>query len=158
VREKTMRLPALVPGFLLLFALGGCVHPNAVSPAVASPILTGDSTHPGHTQGWVQTELYFGLGPADHPETGVSEAQWREFLDNEVTPRFPAGLSVLDVYGQWESKGHSAPERLRSKMLIIDFSDSEENRAKIEAIRSAWKQRTGDQSVMRVTEPADVSF
>jgi hypothetical protein len=43
-------------------------------------------------------------------------------------------------------------------MLIIDYPDTAENRAKVEAIRSAWKQKTGDQSVMRVTEPADVSF
>ena len=33
-----------------------------------------------------------------------------------------------------------------------------ENRARIDAIRAAWKQMTGDQSVLRVTEPADVSF
>ena len=43
-------------------------------------------------------------------------------------------------------------------MLIIDYPDTQENRDKIEAIRAAWKQKTGDQSVMRVTEPAEVSF
>ena len=43
-------------------------------------------------------------------------------------------------------------------MLIIDYPDTEENRKKIEAIRTAWKQKTGDQSVMQVTEPAEVSF
>jgi hypothetical protein len=88
----------------------------------------------------------------------VSEAEWRVFLDEQVTPRFPAGLSVMDVYGQWLGKNQRAPERLRSKMLIIDYPDTPENREKIEAIRSAWKQKTGDQSVMRVTEPAAVSF
>ena len=106
----------------------------------------------------MDTKLYFGLGPVDHPEQGVSEADWRGFLDREVTPRFPDGLSVLDVYGQWQGKNQTAPERLRSKMLIIDYPDTAENRAKIEAIRAAWKHKTGDQSVMRVTEPADVSF
>jgi hypothetical protein len=114
--------------------------------------------HPGRTAGWVDTRLYFGLGPADHSEQGVSERQWRDFLDKEVTPRFPDGLSVVDVYGQWQGKNENAPERLRSKLLIIDYLDNAENRAKIEAIRAAWKQRTGDQSVLKVTEPADVSF
>ncbi len=28
-------------------------------------------------------------------------------------------------------------------MLIIDYPDTEENRKKIEAIRMAWKQKTG---------------
>ena len=106
----------------------------------------------------MDTKLYFGLGPADHPEQGISEAQWRDFLDKQVTPRFPAGLSVVDVYGQWQGKNQTAPERLRSKMLIIDYPDTQENRDKIEAIRAAWKQKTGDQSVLRVTEPVDVSF
>jgi len=75
-----------------------------------------------------------------------------------VTPRFPDGLSVQDVYGQWRDNKKSTIERLRSKLLVIDHPDTAENRAKIEAIRDAWKRRTGDQSVLRVTVPAEVSF
>lgn len=149
---------SLVLSTISVGSVAGCAHPSASAPTVAAPTLAGDAEHPGQTHGWVETELYFGLGSADYPERGVSESQWQDFLDKEVTPRFPAGLSVLNVYGQWESKGHSTPERLRSKLLVIDYPDTQENRDKIEAIRAAWKQRTGDQSVMRVTEPADVSF
>ena len=143
---------------LLSLALAGCERRVVPAPMVSAPTLQGDPAHPGHAQGWVDTKLYFGLGPAEHPEQGISERDWRSFLDGEVTPRFPSGLSVVDVYGQWQGKTEDAPERLRSKMLIIDYPDNEENRAKIEAIRSAWKRKTGDQSVMRVTEPVDVSF
>ena len=143
----------------LSVALAGCAHKVVpASPQTAAPTLTGDAAHPGQTQGWVDTKLYFGLGLADKPDNGISEGDWRAFLDKEVTPRFPSGLSVVDVYGQWLSKGKTTPERLRSKMLIIDYPDSQENRDKIEAIRAAWKQKTGDQSVLRVTAPADVSF
>jgi hypothetical protein len=106
----------------------------------------------------VDTRLYFGLGPADDSSKGVSEAAWRDFLDKEVTPRFPDGLSVLDVYGQWQGKTETAPERIRTKLLVIDYPDTPENRARVDQIRSAWKQRTGDESVMKVTESADVSF
>jgi len=133
----------------------GCAH----APAAAAPAtLSGDPAHPARTQGWVDTRLYFGLGPANDPQKGVSEGDWRAFLDREVTPRFPDGLSVVDVYGQWLSKGAEAPERLRSKLLIIDYPDNVDNRAKIDAIRVAWKHKTGDQSVLMVTEPVDVSF
>jgi len=106
----------------------------------------------------VDTKLYFGLGPADHPEQGISETKWREFLDREVTPRFPDGLSVLDAYGQWRGKGQTQTERERSKLLIIDYPDTAENRAKVEAIRAAWKKLTGDESVLQVTVTANVSF
>jgi hypothetical protein len=134
--------------------LCGCVA--SVAPTAAT--LHGDAAHPAQTQGWVDTRLYFGLGIAGEAGGGVSEQRWREFLDAEVTPRFPDGLSVVDVYGQWQGKGQPAPERLRSKMLVIDYPDTVENRAKVDAIRAAWKQRTGDQSVLRVTQPAEVSF
>jgi hypothetical protein len=129
---------------------------TATKPVSAT--LKGDAAHPAHAVRWVDTRLYFGLGPADTPDKGVSEAAWREFLDKEVTPRFPAGLSVVDVYGQWQGKDEKAPGRIRSKELIIDYPETKANEAKIQAIRVAWKQRTGDQSVMKVTEPADVSF
>ena len=52
----------------------------------------------------------------------------------------------------------ASPERLRSKMLVVDYPDTQENRDKIDAIRAAWKKMTSDQSVLRVTEPVDVSF
>jgi hypothetical protein len=150
-------LNKLLPALFLSVSLG--LLPAAVpAQTPASPTLKGDAAHPAHAQHWVDTHLYFGLGPADDPTKGVSEAAWRDFLDQVVTPRFPAGLSVIDVYGQWQGKGETAPERVRSKLLIIDYPATAENAAKIEAIRSAWKQKTGDQSVMKVTEPADVSF
>jgi hypothetical protein len=123
-----------------------------------SPTLHGDQAHPAKTQGWVDTQLYFGLGPADDASKGLSEQAWRDFLDKEVTPRFPAGLSVVDVYGQWQGKEEKTPERIRSKMLVIDYPRTAANDAKIEAIRKAWKKKTGDQSVLKVTQPADVSF
>ncbi len=153
-----MRLRSFLFAAGLSVALSGCAHRTAPCWWVMAPTLQGDPAHPGRTSGWVDTQLYFGLGRADQPDQGMSEAQWREFLDKQVTPRFPAGLSVLDVYGQWQGKRAATPSRLRSKLLIIDYPDTQENRDKIEAIRAAWKQQTGQQSVLRVTQPADVSF
>ena len=153
-----MHVKAALLAPVLLLALSGCVHHPLQTGRNTAPTLTGDPAHPRATKGWVDTKLYFGLGPADQPDEGISEAEWRAFLDREVSPRFPEGLSVLNVYGQWQGKNQTTPERLRTKMLIIDYPDTAENRAKVDAIRAAWKQKTGDQSVMRVTEPADVSF
>jgi len=159
-----LHVRSLLAGLALTLALTGCAHKTVqlAGPSTA-PTLRGDPAHPDAAKRWVETRLYFGLGLRDQAEgdqadKGVSEADWRAFLDREVTPRFPSGLSVVDVYGQWQGKNQSRPERLRSKCLVIVYPDTAENRAKVEAIRAAWKQKTGDQSVMRVTEPADVSF
>ena len=152
-------LQGVFPVALVALLLAGCDHraPQTKAQTIA-PTLSGDAAHPGKTSGWVDTKLYFGLGPADQPEKGVSETAWRAFLDKEVTSRFPDGLSVVDVYGQWQGAKQTTPERLRSKMLIVDYPDTAENQAKVDAIRAAWKKMTGDQSVLRVTQPVDVSF
>jgi hypothetical protein len=71
---------------------------------------------------------------------------------------FPSGLIVVDAYGQWQGSKQPQPERLRSKIVVLLHADSPAQRDAIEAIRSAWKAKTGDQSVLRVTQPAEVSF
>ena len=139
--------------FGVMLACAGC---TAHLPAI-SPTLAGDSTHPATTTGWVRTELYFGLGTAGKGD-GVSETQWRAFLDKEVTPRFPSGLTVIDAYGQWQGSQQPEPERLRSKILVLLYADNPAQRGAIDAIRAAWKAKTGDQSVLRVTQSAEVSF
>ena len=144
--------PAIL--FLIAFSCGGCATQPSTGPAAT---LAGDAAHPAATAGWVRTELYFGLGTADG-KGGVDEAGWQAFLDNEVTPRFPDGLTVLDAYGQWQGAGPSRLERLRSKLVVLLHPDTPTQRAAIDAIRAAWKAKTGDQSVLRVTQPAEVSF
>lgn len=143
------RLP-LVALLLAVSSLPAQTHTTAT--------LHGDPSHPPHATRWLDTRLYFGLGPASDPSRGATEAQWQDFLDHEVTPRFPAGLSVLDIYGQWQGVTQSAPERERTKLLIVEYPNTRDNNAKVEAIRLAWKQRTHAQSVLKVTQPADVSF
>ena len=146
-----MRIPTLLFGSCLL--LTACVTPGA-----RAPISGADEAHPTAAQRWLRTELYFGLGPAGDPAAGASEQRWREFLDREITPRFPDGLSVYDVYGQWRGKGAAAIERLHSKEVLLLHADTPRQRADIDAIRDAWKRTTGDTSVLRVTQPAEVSF
>lgn len=138
---------------VLLLGLAACATPTPKSAST----LHGDPAHPPATSNWVRTELYFGTGPADVTDSGA-ESRWRDFLDREVSTRFPDGLSVYDVYGQWREPGAAAPERLRSKMLLLLYPDTPQHRADVEAIRAAWKRASGDQSVLRVTQPADVSF
>lgn len=144
-----------IAGALLTIVLvcAGC----AAHTPVASPTLSGDVAHPATAAGWVRTELYFGLGTAGHAD-GVSDAEWLAFLDKEVTPRFPSGLTVLDAYGQWQGVKQARPERLRSRVVVLLYADSQSQREAIDAIRAAWKAKTGDQSVLRVTQPAEVSF
>jgi len=105
---------------------------------------------------WERTELYYGAGrlPAD----GKADTRWEDYLDNEVTPRFPDGLTLLEGSGQWRVKQGEKPRRNRTRILVIIHKATPENSRKIEEIRTVWKAISGHESVLRVTLPADVSF
>ena len=138
-----------VLGLLLAGLLAGC----------ASGAMRGQEApaHPSLASQWVRSELYFGVGEAGRV-SATEEKRWRDFLDAEVTPRFPDGLTVVDGYGQWRSSGDARIERLASKVLLILHEDTPQCRADIEAIRAAWKRVSGDESVLWVEQRANVSF
>lgn len=126
-------------------------------PLPATATLQGDAARPEAAR-WLRCELYFGIGTFGAPDDGVGEIRWGAFLDREVTPRFPDGLTVLDAYGQWRRHPGEEPSRLRSKMLVILCEDTQVNRALIDEIRTAFKKATHAKSVLLATEPVDVSF
>jgi|ERR1700677_458244 Protein of unknown function (DUF3574) len=147
---------ALVLAALLALSVAARVA-VADSPQQATAALQGDAARPPAAQ-WLRGELYFGIGDLEVSDRSAGEMRWRAFLDREVTPRFPDGLTVLDAYGQWLDRGAREPSRLRSKVLVILYEDTPSNRAAIDAIRLAWKTATHDQSVLLATERVEVSF
>jgi hypothetical protein len=150
--------PNIAFALCLLVALSSSVRPSrADSPDQATAALKGDAARPEAAH-WIRSELYFGVGQADLQDGGVAEIHWRGFLDREVTPRFPDGLTVFDAYGQWRDKGSAAPGRLWTKVLVILYEDTPANRAAVDAIRLAWKASTHAKSVLLVSAPAEVSF
>ena len=89
---------------------------------------------------------------------GVTEARWAQFLAQEVTPRFPDGLTVLDGAGQYRDEKSKVITRERSKVVMIAVTEDAGLQAKLDAIVAAYKQRFRQQSVGVVIRPACVSF
>ncbi len=79
----------------------------------------------------------------------VSDAQWTAFLAEEVTPRFPGGLSVLDLAGQYRAPGGPIV-RENSKLLAVIVFDAPAHAPKVESIVDAYKVTFGQHSVLRV--------
>lgn len=100
-------------------------------------------------------DMLFGRSrPSGEP---VTDEEWSRFLDAEVTPRFPDGLTVLQGPGQWRgSNGRLTRER--SSILVIWHDTTRRADADIEAIRAAYKQQFAQESVMRVDSTSCVSF
>jgi hypothetical protein len=88
----------------------------------------------------------------------VTNAAWARFVDREITPRFPDGLSVIDAAGQWLDPDKKRVVREPSKIVTIVLPDRADNQAQIDAIFDAYKRRFRQQSVGIVVRPACVAF
>lgn len=109
---------------------------------------------PGDQQAMTSEYLYFGTA---RPEGQVSADDWRTFLDDVVTPRFPQGLSVWQASGQWKSAAGPIV-REPSYVLNIVHESSETMDAAIVGIMRAYKSRFRQEAVLRVRSTACVSF
>jgi uncharacterized protein DUF3574 len=89
---------------------------------------------------------------------GVTNAAWARFVDREITPRFPDGLSVVDAAGQWQDPVRKRVVREPSKIVTIVLRDSEKGQSEIDAIAQAYKRQFRQQSVGVIVRPACVSF
>jgi len=88
----------------------------------------------------------------------VLDEQFQAFLDSEITPRFPDGLTVLAGYGQFKnSSGVIQKERSFVLILLYPLSSHESNK-KIEDIRNLYKARFFQESVLRADTNNAVSF
>ena len=102
-----------------------------------------------------QAQLFFGRNI--QAGATVSDAQWRDFLDQEVTPRFPDGFSISDIAGQYRNQSGTIA-REPSKQLLIVTRDITANEAKLNAIREAYKRRFSQESVLLVETPVCSAF
>jgi hypothetical protein len=96
--------------------------------------------------------LFFGAENPDGSE--VTGKEWKRFLNNEITPRFPDGLTVLTGGGQFrDSTGEITKETSRVLILLYPVETQAESSMKIEQIREAYKQAFQQQSVLRADDP-----
>lgn len=106
---------------------------------------------------WNRTELYFGSSKPDG--SVVSEKKFQRFVDEQVTPRFPDGLTLLTGNGQFKnSAGVILKERSMVLILLYPIEPQDTSSLKIEEIREAYKGAFQQESVLRVDSLANVSF
>ena len=87
---------------------------------------------------------------------GVSESAWTRFLDREIVPRFPDGLTVFDATGRYRVANRVAREP--SKIVEIALPGTPEDIVRLNEIVEAYKSRFKQQSVGLIVRPACVSF
>ncbi|MGW0651590.1 DUF3574 domain-containing protein [Streptomyces umbrinus] len=107
---------------------------------------------------YVETRLFFGT---ERPDGGpaVTDGQFMDFVDRQVTPAFPDGLTVQDGRGQWRDR-NGVIERERSYELILLYPVGRAKAADpgIERIRDAYEKEFGQEAVARLDEPTRADF
>ncbi|MGQ0736957.1 MAG: DUF3574 domain-containing protein [Acidobacteriota bacterium] len=127
----------------LVFSLGVLAGPvlttGARAQQPASVLECGVAASPQ-----LRTTLYFGL---TRPTGAVSELEWQIFLRDQVTARFPAGLTVWEADGQWRQPdgvvGHE-----RTKVLLLVHDDTPAARGAVQEIIVRYRRAFEQQSVL----------
>jgi hypothetical protein len=128
---------------LLLLSVAGCA---GVTPAV-EPL-------PG-SQAFLRSELYFGRLKPDG--SVVTDAEWRAFVVEHVTPRFPDGFTVLDAVGQYRTRAGELKTE-PTKVLVIAHPPESRARAAIQELRDAYRRLFQQESVLLIEIPARAAF
>jgi len=134
------------------------------SPALAALALAGltlgacaSQQGAAHCAAFAQkptAEIVFGRVSPGAP--GVSETQFARFLRQEVDPRFPDGLTVVDAQGRWTPPAGSAI-RDPSKVVTIVLRGGPDERAKLEAVRAAYRRRFHQDAVLMLADTGCIS-
>jgi hypothetical protein len=106
------------------------------------------------TEPFLRTELFFGRNKPDGSE--VSRDEWQRFLAGEVTPRFPAGFTVLEGYGQFREAGEIIRENSFVLIVVYPLETRRASSRKIDEIRKAYLKTFQQKSVLRVDFPQTV--
>ncbi|MET8688709.1 DUF3574 domain-containing protein [Streptomyces sp. NPDC004732] len=124
--------------------------PAPASSAAASTVARGKPFN--------ETRLFFGT---ERPDGGpaVTDKQFMAFIDKEVTPGFPDGLTIQDGRGQWrDSNGKIERERSYELILLYPTTEAKKRDVQIEEIRSDYEKEFAQDSVARLDERTRVDF
>ena len=102
----------------------------------------------------IQDSLYFGTGK---PNGVVTAGEWAEFLQTEVTARFPQGLTVHEASGQWRG-ADGAIVREATHVLQLVHPDDAPSDKRVAEIIASYKVKFQQEAVLRVRAVACVSF
>lgn len=140
--KDTIRLPAFI--LILFFMLW--------LPLSGLGCAGGDTAR---EYGSVATYVLFGRNIPSGGE--VSEQQFNAFLDSDITPAFPSGLTVYDAYGQWRNQDGTRVQQ-KTKILLIVGPGSKSDSEAIHRIVKSYRDKFGGAGVLVMTTPATAEF
>ena len=134
--------------FGAVVVIAGCAGRASPSTTPTPSCAIGDTA-------LVRDVLYFGR---NRPGGGaVTDGEWQSFLDQVLTPRFPAGLTVVAATGQWRGKS-GLVEQERSEVVTVFHSGDEAARRGVMEVAVEYKRRFQQEALLRERMPTCARF
>jgi Protein of unknown function (DUF3574) len=149
-------------GWILALACALSILSHAQGPADTvnaeqhNAEIRGGCTNRDNGRLFARTELFFGRAKPDG--SMVTDEEFRSFLDDIITPRFPNGLTALPATGQF--RGSSGMVMREGSMFVILLypADDGNSSSRIEEIRQTYRKAFSQESVLRIDGKSCVSF
>jgi predicted Zn-dependent protease len=116
----------------------------AIASEACAP-LRGPVCATGQQQA-VQDTLYFGTAK---PNGSVGADEWKRFLEETVTPRFPQGLTVSQAAGQWRGADGAIVREAAYVLQLVHPGEAAQDSA-VADITAAYKRQFEQEAVLRV--------
>ena len=87
----------------------------------------------------------------------MTDAEWRAFIAEHVTPRFPDGFTALDAVGQYRDRQGQIQAEPTKILLIIHGTDARP-RAAIQELREIYRWLFQQESVLLIESAAQADF
>jgi hypothetical protein len=101
-------------------------------------------------------ELFFGRDiPGRAP---LTEAEWRAFAAEIVTPNFPDGFTAYAAEGQWRNPATGTIARQPTRVLVVAAPRSPDLGHRLTAVIDTYKTRFRQQSVGIITRDSCAAF
>lgn len=102
--------------------------------------------------GWREYKVFCGMSFKDGE---VTEADWRRFCDEHVTPLFPDGYTSIEATGYWKGSSETTVRENSRVLLIIAPPDA---KAKVVSIARQYRERFQQEAVLVVTSTGEALF
>lgn len=147
-----MRAALLSLALLVPVSLGG----GALAQSTAETPSSGPDCALLSGSPMVEARLFFGRNIGDR--LGVTDKAWARFVNKDIAPRFPDGLTIQDAAGHWRDSATGRLVREPSKILTLLTGQDPASLAKIHELADIYKKRFKQQAVAIVLRPACVGF
>lgn len=147
-------------GWILVIACAGSILSRSLEPAAAistqqgNDVIRSGCINKDQGQLLARTELYFGRGKPDG--SMVTDDEFRAFLDDIITPRFPNGLTVLSGAGQYRGSSGMITREGAMFVILLYPAGEKHSSAHVDEIRNSYRKMFGQESVLRVDDESCV--